>query len=262
MLPRSLSETSISRHILILPLVLLLATGCTLDTAERLDRARAAFEAGDFRAAVIDTKSVLQEEPENVDARLLLARSSLREGDVATAEASFARAISLGISAGDVAVEYGQALLATQKFEELLEQITVSMASDDDTRVEILLLRADSQMALGLFGTARSVYEEALSIDAARVEARVGLAATYAAQQDFDVARERLDDALQSNPDNISVRLASGNLWLAVKQYDAALNDFRAAAQFAVNRNFVPLSHSFRRIPVRVNCPLFLLFLT
>lgn len=118
-------------------------TGCGLgmDNAERLDRARSAFAASEYRAAVIDTRNILRSEPDNPEARLLLGRSALKLNDAATAEKELRRAVSLGIDLGAVAVDLGHAMLGLRQYEQLLEEIAPELAGTETDRCDILRLR-------------------------------------------------------------------------------------------------------------------------
>src|SRR6056297_728192 len=166
---------------------LLLAAGCGLamDHGERLQRAGQAYEAGEFRAAVIDTKRILQDEPDNREARLLLGRASLRSGDPATAEVELRRAIELGTDSSEVVVDLGETLVRLGRYDEMLEEIRPNMAATGVDRLSVLRLRGDATMGLQLPESARDIYLEVLTADPANSPAQLGLASTYVAQQDY-----------------------------------------------------------------------------
>ena len=69
-------------------LILLLVSGCGLamNNEDKLDRGEQAFAEGEYRAAIIDAKDVLLDEPDNVRGRLLLGRASVKVGDGPSAE--------------------------------------------------------------------------------------------------------------------------------------------------------------------------------
>jgi len=83
MLQNMLKLRSGGRSALLLCLSVLVVAACGLgmDTQARLDRGHQAFSEGEYRAAVIDAKNILLEEPDNVAARLLLGRASVEIGD-------------------------------------------------------------------------------------------------------------------------------------------------------------------------------------
>ena len=72
------------------------ACGIALNTEARLARGQQAYDSGDYRAAIIDAKNILQTEPDHIGARLLLGRSSIGVGDIRSAEKELRRALELG----------------------------------------------------------------------------------------------------------------------------------------------------------------------
>jgi predicted Zn-dependent protease len=75
--------------------LLMSACGLALDEQARYDRAKQAFDAGDFAAAQVDLKVLLQENPRNVDARLLLGDALMRAGDLTGAASELTSALEL-----------------------------------------------------------------------------------------------------------------------------------------------------------------------
>lgn len=69
--------------------------GLSLDSDARFARALQAQEAGDFAAMVVDLKTILQQNPEHLEARLMLGEALQRTGDIAGSEKEFARAATI-----------------------------------------------------------------------------------------------------------------------------------------------------------------------
>jgi len=61
--------------------LLISSCGLGMDTQDRLHRGQQAFSDGEYRAAVIDAKNVLLDEPDNLTARLLLGWSTAELGN-------------------------------------------------------------------------------------------------------------------------------------------------------------------------------------
>src|SRR5690606_7864410 len=102
----------------------------------------------EYRTAIIDTRNVLQKEPQNREARLLLGRAAIQMADAATAEKELRRAVELGVSIEAVAVDLGKAMLGLRQFESLLEEIQPELAADGDARHAILRLRGAALLQL------------------------------------------------------------------------------------------------------------------
>jgi cellulose synthase operon protein C len=84
-------------RLLVLPLLLALAAcGSRMSAEERLDLARSQLAEGDVPTASIHLRNVLQADPTNVEARILLAQAAFRYGDFDSAAKEFQRAVDLG----------------------------------------------------------------------------------------------------------------------------------------------------------------------
>lgn len=218
--------------IVLLPLLFIAACGLGMDNSARLARGQAAFESGEYRAAIIDARNILQQEPEHLEARLLLGRSALRVNDAATAEKELRRAMDLGVSPGSVAVDLGNALLSLRRFEQLLQEIRPELVSEAE-RLDILLLRGDAMMGLRRPESARALYLEVLAANSGDLPARIGVASSYIAEENFARARLTIDEALALDGEYALARLASGSLHLSMQDIEAAKAEFARALELA-----------------------------
>lgn len=230
---RTLTSTHLPALAVILHLLLISACGLGMDNTERLERALGAFQSADYRAASIDAKTILQQEPDNVQARLLLGRASLALNDGAAAESELRRAIGLGTPVADVAIELGEALLLQGKYESLLEDLQPDEVADSNDRTRILLLRGNAHMGLGLFGTARTVFSEALDAEPANTDAQLGIASSYSAQEDYAAASESIARIFDRQPDHIPAWLLSASIELNSQNPDSAAASYTKAIELA-----------------------------
>lgn len=128
-----------------------------LGVEDRLDRARAALDAGDYLAAMSEARTAIEKAPANGAARLLLAEVMLRIGDAATARAEYDRAQQLGIAPLPL-LRY-QILLAQDRHEEMMEALDADASLDEQTRLRLraegALAQRDAESALATIGQAR-----------------------------------------------------------------------------------------------------------
>jgi cellulose synthase operon protein C len=73
-----------------------------LTAEERMEVARGSLESGDAATAMIHLRNVLQADPSNVEARVLLAEAAFKSGDFDSAAKEYLRAIDLGADAGRI----------------------------------------------------------------------------------------------------------------------------------------------------------------
>ncbi len=223
----------------LIPLALLLtACGLAMDNEDRLARGEEALADGDYRAAIIDAKDVLRGDPENARARLLLGRVSAAVGDGAAAEKELRLAVDLGVGFDVVALPLARALVAQDKFQDVVDEIRADSGSGDH-RVDLMLVRGDAFIGLGQPAAARELYSDVLQDQPDNVVAQLGIAASFAVEGNFAQARGTLDHAIATFPDNVRARLASGELNFRSRNFAGAEADYEVAAQLATAQNDV-----------------------
>lgn len=203
--------------------------GLAVDNAERLQRADEAFSNADYRTASIDAKAVLQDEPENVQARLLLGKASMELGDAAAALPELERALSLGASRSDVIVYLARAQLGTDRAADMLAG-TLSIGDlDAGSQNDLSRLRGQAHMQLGDYELARESFRAALVLDETDMPSMLGIVSAYVAEQDLAQARATLDEILAQEDGNADAWLLSGAVYQAVGDPTSALASFSRA---------------------------------
>jgi putative PEP-CTERM system TPR-repeat lipoprotein len=178
----------------------------------RIEKARKLSSQGEYRTAIIELKKVLQGSPNNEDARLLLGTISLSTGDMAAAEKELRRATELGVPLDQVALPFGQAMLAQGEYQQLLEELDPQTLERDETKAGVLMLRGNAYVATNKLADAEQTFREVLRLQPDSIEGRVGLAKTAEIAGDFNRAESYLKDALILSPDSVPAWLAKGQL--------------------------------------------------
>lgn len=205
-------------------LVLLIISGCGLamSNEDQLDRGEKAFAEGDYRAAIIDAKDVLLDEPDNIRGRLLLGRASVEVGDGASGEKELRRAIQLGTKPADVAPAMARALLHQGKFQKALDDVPFQGLASTKAEAEVRAARGDAYLGLNQPAAAREAYSSALQLQPDNLDARLGIVSSFVVDKNFVQARGVIDQILEAYPDNLRVWLYSGS-------YNARIGDFETA---------------------------------
>ena len=214
--------------------LLLTACGLAMSDEDRLDRGEEALASGDFRAAIIDAKDVLRDEPENARGRVLLGRASVAIGDGASAEKELRRAVELGVPYEDVIVYLARGLLQQRKLQEIVDEVQPQAAATPDDKAELRLIRADAFMGLRQPAAATELYNEVLAAEPNNIGALLGIASSFRAEDNTAEARRTLDHVTSNSPDDIRGWLASGELHFGMRNYERASQDYETARKLAV----------------------------
>jgi putative PEP-CTERM system TPR-repeat lipoprotein len=214
-------------------LILTSACGLAMSTDDRLARAETAFAAEDYSAAAIDAKNVLRDEPDNARARLLLARASMKLDDSASAESEFRRALDLGVPMEDVAVELANTMLAQGRFQDVLDTDYAMDKLNEADQIRIQIAHGAAYLGLDQSLKARQTYTDILAKSPEDVDALLGVASSYASEQNLVQARATLEHVQEVHPDDSRVWIFSGILNQRTANFDAARDDFSRALALA-----------------------------
>ncbi len=245
---------------------------CALAFAGALDEARQYFEKGNYKAAIIEAKNALQQNPSDQEARRLLGEAYLALYKGADAEKEFLRLRQLGADVEQWMVGLARAYYYQGKNEELLDSLPLDENLSSTVYARLAALRADAHLALENVdaaraeiekGRARQADEPTLRLSEARLhlaegktdearralealvqdvpdyaEAHALLGATAKGQKDEDRAREEFQTAVRLDPNNLSARIGLATLAIARKDYDEANEQLAKVLELVPNHVF------------------------
>jgi cellulose synthase operon protein C len=169
----------------------LAACGARLTADERVDLARTQLVQGDAATAAIHLRNVLQEDPTNVPARVLLAEAAMLVGDMGTAVKEYRRALDLGAELDSFRLAYAEALVRSGAAEEAL-QVTAPAEAGDSAPMSYW--RAMALVRTGSIDEAEALFERVLQEPELRVRATIGLAQAAIARQRPEAALGMLEE--------------------------------------------------------------------
>ncbi len=237
---------SIFRRLAALTAALLLVA-CQPSPAERLQRAEALVDEGDYKAAIIELKNVLRDDDQNNSARKLLAKSAYQTADFPTAEIEYERFLG---SVGDDAEAWlglGRTLLNQRRSEEAFERVVPALRDRRDN-LEAQVFVADVLATLGNADEAEEHYKAALALDENAVQALVGMAVVSAMRNDEAAALDYLEQARSRNPNSDVAWRATGNFARMNRQLPAAADAYAKAIA-----NETPQTPEADRFATRMN---------
>jgi tetratricopeptide (TPR) repeat protein len=189
---------------LCLPAIFLLLTSCGLFTDDdaRVARANAALTAGEHRAAIIDLKTVLRDDPEHAQARLLLGRALLVTGDIQGAEKELERALEFGVPLDQARVSLARVKALLGKPDEALALADIDSVGTDSERYQLWMTRGFAYVLLGqpAAGLESFAAADALGIDP--VMPLIASAQVHAESDQFVESEGLLQEALKRAPDS------------------------------------------------------------
>ncbi len=181
-----------------------------------LEAARAALAKGDYRTATVNLKAVLQQHPNQALVRHELGRTYVLMSQPDAALKEFERARDLGHGGEAFEQDFIEALILNGDTERAITQLAIH-ARPDDVRWQILQGRVD--LSAGRLEQAKQVFVSVLELEPSNDAARRGLARAEFGLGDYDSARESIDQALSSHPDNVELILLKARIALQEKNF-------------------------------------------
>lgn len=206
--------------------------GCSQQDPQSLIRDADTYRrSGEIKAAIIQYKNALKENPNSAEARFGLAQTFLDAGDGQSAEQEFRKARASGMRSAAVQFGLARALLLQNAADKALAELATLAAADPSETATGHALRGRAKALLGDVSGARTEYARALDASRQNAEALLGLAALELTQQNrLAEARAMVQSALAVAPERAEAWIVSGDISVAEGQiaqaalaYDTAL---------------------------------------
>ena len=213
---------------LVIVVVSVMLAACDgVPSAERMARAREFIEQKRPRGAVLELKKVLQEEPDNGQARRLLGSAHLLLGELEDAENQLSRALRLGEEEAGVSVDLGEVWRQQRRHLKIIREVEPKDTWPLAHRIRAMILRANAMLSLTEFSKAHKVFESVLALQPDNVEAVVGLVQVQQNTEDAIKSSAALDAALLIAPDHPQLLGLSADLAFKNGDYSAAASAYR-----------------------------------
>jgi len=190
-----------------------LLAGCGKQNADELLRSARDYQAkNDHPAAIIQLKNLVQQQPQNGEARLLLGRSHLAVGDADSAEKEFRRALEHGQPPTVVVPLLALAMLEAGHPEKMLVDYGTMKLDDPQADAALQVVIGQAQLRLRKPREAAAAFAAALAADPGNAGARLGQARLLAVSGNLDEARQAVDKVVAEQPAMADAHLLQAEL--------------------------------------------------
>jgi putative PEP-CTERM system TPR-repeat lipoprotein len=184
--------------------------------------ARNALQKGDLKTARIELQNAVRADPQNAQARFLLAKVQLQLGDPVAAEEQARQAQARGYDPVLTTPLIGQALLMQNRPRDLLKQFTPT-GKNPKLDSEIDFDRGAAEMALGQPTEAAKSFADAQRLDPANVQAWIAGARVALAHGDQKAAQDQIEHALNADAKSVEARVLKAQLMAQNKDVKGAM---------------------------------------
>lgn len=227
-----MKRPSTTLHLPAALLLALLLSACGGEKPEAmLSSARDYLAKNDPKAAVIQIKNVLQQDPNLAEARFLLGTALLQGGDAAGSETELRKALELKHSADLVVPPLAQSLLAQRQFKKLTDEFERTNLGQPAAQARLKTSLASAYAAQGKPDLAQVALDAALAADPNYAPAKLEQVRTRMARGDFDGALGIVDVALATAPNSAEAWKLKGDVLYSKSQAADALVAYRKAVE-------------------------------
>jgi putative PEP-CTERM system TPR-repeat lipoprotein len=206
--PKITGFKAVSAFLLVLSL-----TACGTDSPEAmLASAKDYLAKNDAKAAVIQLKNALQSKPDLAEARFLLGKALLDEGNVSGADVELRKAADLKYPADQLVPLQARVLLQLGQAKKVVDEFGKMQLSSPESRAELQTTLGNAYLVQGKPDAAKQAFDAALSAVADYGPAVFGQARLKVAGRDVAGAMALLDSALEKNPKFLEARQLKGDL--------------------------------------------------
>ncbi len=216
-----------------------LLTACSNQSPEQqLVSAKEFIQKSDNKSAQIQLKNALQANPDLGEARFLLGKILLEEGNPTGAEIEFRKALAAKYSEPIVVPELARTLVLLGQAQKIVDQFGSTKLNQPSADASLQTSLAIAQNSLGKPQEAEAALAAALAADPNHVPALMLNARQKVAARDIDGAMVAMADILTKAPSNAEAWKLKGDIFLyAQGKTDDALAAYRKSIE--VNPKFV-----------------------
>jgi putative PEP-CTERM system TPR-repeat lipoprotein len=223
---------AMARAALAIVTAVLVACGAGHDSRQLLERANQAAAREEWRAAMIDLKNLLQQDPGFAPAREALARVDLKLGDFEGALNEVQAARRGGLSGEGLLTTEMQANIALRRFAEALAAFDRE-ARGHEFGAPLWTLKGDALLGLRKAQDARKAYEQALQAEPDHLEAYLGRAHARFQIEGFEAARQDVETAQKLAPGDPRVAATLAELYYQNREFVEAERELLHAVELA-----------------------------
>lgn len=211
---------------------------CSKPTPEQqIQSAKEYLQKSDSKAALIQLKNVLQQNPNQGEARFLLGTLFLHDGNPTAAEIEFRKAQAAHYPDQLTVPELAHAMLQLNQARKLVDQFGNTRLDSPLADASLQTSLATALASLGESDAAATALKAALAADATYVPALMLRARQQVAARDVDGALQTMKDILAKAPSDADAWKLQGDILLYAKgQADAAMAAYKKSTE--VNPNY------------------------
>ncbi len=185
-------------------------------------RAQELLSKGDLRAAQIELRNAVRDNPDSADAHLRLGETQLQMGDPIAGEKELKTARDLGADRWLIIPQLGQSYIAQGRYKDVLAEVPPDGPTPKGAATN-MQLRAMAQVAMNDIDAAKATLTDAEKLAPGNIDVLLTGARLALALKDMPLATQKVEEALKQDPKHLDSLLLKGQVQSASGDRAAAL---------------------------------------
>jgi putative PEP-CTERM system TPR-repeat lipoprotein len=215
-----------------------LGAGCgkrAPDPGVSLADGKAALKAGDNRKALVQLKNVVQAQPENGEARFLLAEASYAIRDLAAAKKEFERAYDLGYNRDETSLRLAELMQESGDNKAFIDKFSEYQSPNTAVQSEIIAQVGRARLTLATTDAERDAakrdFQKALAVNPNEKLAKIGMIRLQGMGGDNKGALKAIDQLIEQSPDYALAWIGRSELMRTFSDVTGSISAMERAAQ-------------------------------
>lgn len=192
------------------------------------EKALSSYEAQKIDDAYIHLKNALNEDSDNLPAKVLMAKVLVEKGLYRDGIEEFKDVLDLGADPNQFIYEMGRTLLLTKEFDDVISLSEMTNLTQEN-KVSMLLLKSNAFKEQGKTKQSLATLIQAHTLAPNLLKTKASLAAHYIEQRQFENALTYIEDVIILAPDNARMWHLRGDFYRAQGYGAKALESFEKA---------------------------------
>ena len=196
--------------------------------ANNFEKALTAYNSNQIEEAYIHLKNVMQDEPENLAAKVLMGKVLMHKQYFGDGIAVLDEALIEGADINLFLNELGNALMIAREYQQVID-LGKGNSLNTENKLTWYLLSANAYSALGNTDETRKYFKLALALAPTNDRALGAFAAFELNQKNYSSAEKLIDQVITLYPQQSRMWHLKGQLYISKKDNTSALNAFETA---------------------------------
>ena len=200
------------------------------------------LQQGKSNSAIIVLKNVLQKDPKNADARLVLSNIYMAVGNTSAAEKEVTEAHTLNPNDPNTSIAFSKFLLQNKKLKELENILSNTEGWSTEQLIESYVLQTQANIYRGNIALAEQSLDQAVQLDPKKPIVIFNQAMVKIQLRKPDEAKKYLEQLLTLEPGHFQGLMLLGEIAMADQDYPLAIQSFESASKKQPNIGLANIS--------------------